>query len=314
MLTRSRLILLASFALLIAVGFQCRERWRKVPRLRLAPLERQEAGDEVLRFLVIGDSGSGGAAQQRVAQAMEERCRQHLSRAILLLGDNFYQRGVESVNDAQWQSKLLEPYSSPCLAQLPFYPVLGNHDYKGNPTAQIEYTLLNPRWYFPNRFYSIRFGDLVRVVAYDSQMSDWCMRPQFCGVDYLLDRVAQKDVTWTIAMGHHPLRSASTKSDGGQAGGGPRDWLLTPRLCQNTDLYLSGHAHHLEERQVPGCKMHLVVSGGAGADLYPIKTDPESLFARSIHGFAEIELSKRELVVRFFGDDGAMVYERRQQR
>lgn len=314
MLTRSRLFAFVALALLLALALQCRERWQKVPRLRVGPLERQEAADETLRFLVIGDSGSGGPAQLQVARAMEQRCQQYLSRAILMLGDNFYQHGVESVNDPQWQTKVVEPYGSPCLAQLPFYPVLGNHDYKGNPTAQIEYTLLNPRWYFPNRFYSLRFGDLVRIVAYDSQSFDWCFRSQFCAVDYLLDRVNQQDVTWTIAMGHHPLRSASVKKDGGQGGGGPRDWLLTPMLCQKTDLYLAGHAHHLEERELLGCRMHMLISGGAGADLYPIEADTESLFARSMHGFAEVELSRQQMIVRFFDVDGTMVYERRQPR
>ena len=46
-----------------------------------------------------------------------------------LLGDNIYDSGVTSVTDPQWQTKFEIPYMG---VNLPFYVVLGNHDYGGN--------------------------------------------------------------------------------------------------------------------------------------------------------------------------------------
>ena len=281
----------------------------KTPRVRVGPLQSQVPVGDTMRLFVIGDAGTGSASQYQVARAMEARCLVSKPYGIILLGDNFYQAGVSSVEDPQWQTKLLQPYGSPCLADLPFYPILGNHDYKGNPAAQIEYSLINPRWRFPNRFYAVKFGDLLRLVASDSQLADVCFRPSYCSTDFLLENVKKHDAAWTIAMGHHPLRSASAKADGGGHAGGWRGFFLTPLLCDHADLFLAGHAHHLEHRRVEGCPMELVIAGGAGADLYQIKTEPESMFARATNGFVELELSSTQLAIRFFDINGALLHE-----
>lgn len=310
----SRVLWITPVIVLILGLARFRHELFKMPRIRVGPLETVEPVSDRLRLLVIGDAGTGGEAQLRVAQAMETRCRESKPQAIVMLGDNFYQHGVESVRDPQWRTKLLEPYGSPCLGELPFYPILGNHDYKGNPAAQIEFSLINPRWRFPNRFYAVKFGDLLRLVASDSQLSEFCLRPAYCSSDFLVANVRRQDTTWTIAMGHHPLRSASSKADGGNHAGGWRGWLLTPWLCPHVDLYLAGHAHHLEHRRVDGCRMELAIVGGAGADLYGVKTDPESLFARAEHGFAELEVAQNELKLRFYDANATLLYETIKQR
>jgi acid phosphatase len=309
-----RVLLLVLAGLLIVGVGQFREELVKVPRIRVGPLDSDEPAAEPLRLFVIGDTGTGGETQQRVAQAMEKRCLEAKPSGILLLGDNFYQAGVESVEDPQWQTKLLDPYGSECLSQLPIYPVLGNHDYRGNPSAQIEFSLVNRRWRFPNRFYTVRFGDLLRLVAYDTQVSELCFRPAYCSVDFLLHNVRRQDAAWTIAMGHHPLRSASLKQDGGGHRGGLRGYVLTPLLCDHADIYLAGHAHHMEHRRLDGCRMELVIAGGGGADLYGVSSDPESLFAQSINGFAELELTRAELTVRFLDVNAAILHEARKQK
>lgn len=34
--------------------------------------------------------------------------------------------------------------------QVPWYPALGNHDYYGNPDAEIEYSTINQIWNLPS--------------------------------------------------------------------------------------------------------------------------------------------------------------------
>ena len=49
---------------------------------------------------------------------------------VMALGDNFYDNGVSSTNDNQWNSSWADVYKNrfPNL-KIPFYAVLGNHDY-----------------------------------------------------------------------------------------------------------------------------------------------------------------------------------------
>ena len=65
---------------------------------------------------------------------------------VLALGDNFYDWGVENVDDKMFKRTFERVYTSKEL-QCPWYPTAGNHDYKarkgdgygGNYTAQVLY-------------------------------------------------------------------------------------------------------------------------------------------------------------------------------
>ncbi len=287
-----------------------RRQLTKLPRLRVGPLHSvQPLNGAKLRLFALGDTGSGGESQYAVAAAMKARCKT-LGGAdgILLLGDNAYQNGMESVDDPQWQTKIWEPYSSDCLRHLPIFPVLGNHDYKGNPQAQIDYSLINNRWRFPNRFYDVRFGDLVTVVAFDSELSEVCLRPTQCTVDFMADALATSRTPWKVVMAHHPLDSSS--GHGFSHTGGLRGFLLKPYLCDRADLWLSGHVHHLEHLAPKDCRLQMFIAGGGGAELYhDVEKVDSSQFVQPVSGFLELEFGPDEMVARFIGTEGQTLYE-----
>jgi tartrate-resistant acid phosphatase type 5 len=333
---------------LLTFLMQFREEFLKAPRVRVGPLVRMvtepavasgqnqelaQAQDQArdhryVRLFVLGDTGTGNESQYRVAQAMEARCREvGIVHGILLLGDNGYQAGFQSTDDPDWERKVNTPYGSPCLANLPIYPILGNHDYKGKPEVQIEYSLINPRWQMPNRFYSLYFSDLVRLVAIDSQTSDYCTIPAFCSVDFLFDQtkselkqmvlfpeetsLTKQDLTnvpkWTVVMGHHPLKSAS--EHGYNHSGSALGWLYQKIFCDRVDIWLAGHAHHMEHRLFPGCRMEHYVLGGGGASLYGVKSGEEGVvFAESTFGFAEFTIEDQKIETRFFNQQGRLIY------
>jgi len=59
---------------------------------------------------------------------------------VLGLGDNFYDDGVDSVDDPKWKSFWVDSYLTYESLRVPWKAVLGNHDYDGNPDAQIDFT------------------------------------------------------------------------------------------------------------------------------------------------------------------------------
>ena len=308
---KNRKLLLGSLVLLALAGFLAvRKELMLVPRVRVGALHTKKPGKASMRFFALGDTGTGGEHQMRVAQAMNARCKQLNGGidGILLLGDNAYPIGFSSVSDSQWQTKVVEPYAGDCLGNATIYPVLGNHDYKQNPSSQIEYSLINQRWHMPNRFYSVSFGHLLRVVALDSNVTEFCFNPAFCGLDFMQANLQQKDTVWTVVTAHHPI--AGSSDHGFAYRGGVRGMLLKPYLCSRIDAYLSGHSHHLEYRQPEDCRMGMFISGGGGGDLYQtVDADAaEVKFVKGTHGFLDIELNDQEMVARFIDEDGKELF------
>lgn len=262
--------------------------------------------DGTFEILFLGDTGTGGEDQLRVARAMEAYCQEHRISAVVLLGDNFYSSGVRSVDDPQWESKFRRPYGSPCLSQLPFYAVLGNHDYRLNPDAQIEYRGSQPSWFMPHRFYQLSFGQRLQIVAIDTNVLDFCGSAAHCTLDFLRQALAEKQGRETIVIGDHPFVSFSGK----YKHRGLQSWVLERFLCGEDLSYIAGHSHHLEHRRSEACKLDTYVSGGGGAGLYPVRPlDQDGRFARSTHGFLRLRVSPEQSLYTFFDSEGQALYE-----
>ena len=284
-----------------------------VPALRVGSLSLQVPQKDRYRFFVLGDTGSGDTPQYEVAAAMEKRCRQNDGiDGIWLLGDLFYTAGVKDLEDPQWKQKVEIPYGSPCLQKAPIYPVFGNHDYRGNTEAMIAYSLRNPRWHFPGRSYTVDFGHVVRIVAFDSAFPDFCLSAETCSIDYARQQVAASKAAWTLIAAHNPMSSASTL--GYSHSGGILGFFMRQLFCGKVDAWFSGHAHHLEHREVAGCNTSLFISGGGGGDLYDVRSEAESRFVRSEHGFLEVELSLSDMAATFYDIHVQRLYEMKKMR
>jgi tartrate-resistant acid phosphatase type 5 len=126
-------------------------------KLRAATPDTHSTSDpnvEGFSFLIFGDWGRDGQFHQAdVATQMGLAAAARKCRFIISVGDNFYDKGVQTATDSRWKSSFEEIYTAPSLA-VPWYVILGNHDYKGRPEAQLDYGKTHPNWKMPTRYFS----------------------------------------------------------------------------------------------------------------------------------------------------------------
>ena len=115
-----------------------------------------------LNFLVMGDWGGipiwpyYTPAQSETARSMGEEAAKTNASYALALGDNFYETGIGGdAHDSRFKHTFEDVFTAPSLGGEDFFRVVaGNHDHKGNVTAQIAYSELRSNWHFPSQYYT----------------------------------------------------------------------------------------------------------------------------------------------------------------
>jgi predicted phosphodiesterase len=196
-----------------------------------------------VRFAVIGDSGTGGGAQQKIADRITASHKLFPFEFVLMLGDNLY--GSEDPDD--YEKKFERPYRPLLDAGVKFYAALGNHD---DPT-QANYKDFNMNG---QRFYTFKAPrGSVRFFALDSTY----MQEQ--QIKWLQKELANSDSDWKIAFFHHPLYSSGEKHGSDLE---LRKQLEPLFLEHGVDLVLTGH-EHFYERLKPQKGINYIISGSA---------------------------------------------------
>lgn len=215
-------------------------------------------------LFVIGDWGTGGSLQKKVARAMNETALAGAKPlAVVSVGDNIYPSGVQSATDGQWKSKYEDVYALSGLDGLDWIAVLGNHDYRGSVTAQIEYGKANRRWKMPAPYYvmpCVQRETILTLFCLDTQQilqktSGW--KDQLA---WLENELTKCNTPWKVVVGHHPMRSYGHYQD--------QAWMLEhvkPLLdSARVQAYLCGHDHDLQIVKNQSDSFTCIVSGGGG--------------------------------------------------
>jgi predicted phosphodiesterase len=280
--------------------------WLFTPPSPYVPLSGLDPA--AVSLIAVGDQGSGDLQQWRVGQAMERvAAREGRLDMVVFLGDNFYGKPLTGTHDYRWGTRLERVYWGHWLSHVPFYAVLGNHDYPVSQKYEIEYGQQHRgsgRWQMPANFYIKDFGDvdgrpLVRMVFLDTSAPRESLQRQIDLIDQAYQAPGPAPV-WRIAASHHPVRN--------QGEHGEESDLVTrllPVLQRNhVDLLLSGHDHNQQLLLRTG-EPAWVISGAGGQKLDVLQTPtPNSTFTASRAGFAKLDLSATQLRLGYYNDRG----------
>ena len=276
-------------------------------------------GQGEVRFVALGDAGEGNEAQFAVAAAIGTVCEERGCDFALYLGDNFYDTGVDSNMDDQFQMKFEVPYAA---LDFPFYVTLGNHDYGtlGNEWAKsqyyIEYTEQSDKWTLPDEYYSFQ-EEHVHFVSLDTNQifwdSDVDTQQQFLQQD-----LAGLTDTWIIMFGHHPYLSNGPHGNAGNyeglfglIGGETLQEFFESDVCGKAHVYICGHDHSKQWLEAQ-CGTEFIVSGGGAklTDLEHRNDNPTLWEDDQNEGFLWVEIIDNSFTGVFYDRDGTEQYER----
>lgn len=258
-------------------------------------------GGEVDEEGGIGHPACFGNMQRQVAQVMATLAKGLKPDFVLSLGDNFYTRGVESLEDPQFNLSFEEIYNIGALKEVEWKVSLGDHDHRGNVTALLLHSQRSSRWRLPASFYTFSHtgpgGRRLQFVMTDSVGLEGTapepilqkrrfrkdLDPAFTGPTIAaeqwnwLSNILEGNGTspsealpdlWVVVC-HRPVLSAVNRSRTPAEGevATKLQELLRAASRRSSVLFLNGHDHafqHFVDVKSPGGSLHYVGNGVGG--------------------------------------------------
>lgn len=278
-------------------------------------------------FMIASDLGRNGYYDQKpIAEMMGEVALVAKPKFVAAVGDIHHFYGIKSVQDPLWQTNFEWIYKHPELMIL-WYPVMGNHEYRGTTQAVLDYSKISRRWEMPDRYYSLKkqvsktvdvlilFIDttpLIDKYRFDTEVhSDAGKQSIDKQLKWIDSTLSVSNAKWKIVLGHHPIYSGTTKSDD------ERDNLqkrLKPILDKNNvDITVAGHIHNFQHIRVPGSNIDYFVNSSASASRDVV--DLEGVVFKSPEsGFSLCSVNENELIYTMLNKEGKIIYQYKRKK
>lgn len=282
--------------------------------------------EDKFNFYLANDLGRNGYYDQKpIAELMGVMAEEVGPEFVVAAGDVHHYEGVRSVNDPLWMTNFELIYAHPEL-MIDWFPILGNHEYRGNTQAVIDYTQVSRRWTMPARYYTRAFEDdgiTLRIVCVDTPpmmdkyRNDSLTYPdarhqdlscQLAWIDSVLT-AAKED--WVIVIGHHPIYAETPKDNSERRDMQTR---LDPILRKhNVDMYLCGHIHNFQHIRRPESDIDYIVNSSASLSR-KVKPTEGTVFCNPEPGFSIVSADKRELTLRMIDKKGNVLHTVRRKK
>ena len=301
------LILLLAVTVVAAFG-QTPEEWAKL--------------EKSVNFYVANDLGRNGYYDQKpIAELMGRMAETVGIECVAAIGDVHHFEGVASTQDPLWMTNYELIYSHPEL-MLDWYPICGNHEYRGNTQAVLDYAKVSRRWMMPAKYYTKVIEDddvTVRLVFVDTTpmidkyRKDTGKYPD-AGKEDIQKQLAWLDQTltdakedWVIVLGHHPIYAETSKNDTERTDMQNR---LNAVLLKhkNVAMYVCGHIHNFQHIRKPGTDIDYIVNTSGSLSRPKVKAVDGTQFCSGITGFSLVCADKQTLDLHLIDKDGKVVY------
>ena len=278
--------------------------------------------EKSVNFYVANDLGRNGYYDQKpIAELMGRMAETVGIECVAAPGDVHHFEGVRSTQDPLWMTNYELIYSHPEL-MLDWFPTCGNHEYRGNTQAVLDYSGVSARWNMPAKYYTKVLEDdgvTVRLVFIDTTplidkyRKDTEMYPDAGKEDmdkqlaWLDQTLAQANEDWVIVLGHHPVYAYTDKSDKERADMQKR---LNPILLKhkNVAMYICGHIHNFQHIRKPGTDIDYVVNTSGSLSRENVQPVDGTQFCSGVSGFSLVCADKQTLSLHLIDKDGKVVY------
>lgn len=285
-------------------------------------------------LLVTGDTGSRRPfpdwleGQRAVSHAMTAEDRAHPVDGLILLGDNFYNDGLQRSDLVERiRENLVEPYchflalggprtneiGSECFESrkrpnpVPIYAVLGNHDLESPESAALQREVVPaflPGWHMSGGLAeTIELGEGLSLILFESELAIDDERAMKQALGEAIDAA---EGPWRILAMHRPI---ATDDLGRVPVGGYPVWVREAIAASGkaVQLALAGHHHSLQvfALEVPSTLVQVGAGSGSRAKPPLASAEAGSVFGRMQLGFARVDLvgeaDRARLVVTLIG-------------
>ena len=278
--------------------------------------------EESKNFYLVSDLGRNGYYEQKtIAELMGNLAEKIDIEFIVAAGDTHHFEGVASVGDPLWMTNYELVYSHPEL-MLEWFAVNGNHEYRGNTQAVLDYGKKSRRWIVPSRYYSkvveagenekallvfIDTSPLIDKYREDTEkypdVGRQDMEEQLQWIEKTLASSAEK---WKIVIGHHPVYADTPKEESERADMRKR---LEPLLDRyGVDMYFCGHIHNFQHIQPADSKVDYLVNT-SGSLSRKVKTVEGTKFCNPEAGFTVVSMEDSKLSFYLMNGKGKILYE-----
>lgn len=270
---------------------------------------------------VVSDLGRNGYYRQKpIAELMGRMAEEDGPEAILALGDTHHFMGVESTADALWLTNYELIYSHPEL-QIPWLPILGNHEYRGNTRAVLDYSSVSRRWQMPARYYTTTLhedGSTLRLVMLDTTplidkyrrntdvypdaaAQDWGRQLQW--LDSVLNAATEQ---WIIVAGHHPVYADTGKDTTEREDMQKRVGAVLSK--HKVDMYICGHIHNFQHIRPEKDGTDYIVNTSGSLSRPKVKPIAGTVFTSGEPGFSRLKATKETLSLEMINDRGEVIH------
>lgn len=274
-----------------------------------------------VNIIIANDLGRNGYYEQKpIAEHMGEWAEKADVEFVAAIGDVHHFNGVVSTQDPLWMTNYELIYPHPEL-MIDWFPTLGNHEYRGNTQAVLDYKNVSRRWVMPDRYYTLTQkaddGSTIRYVFVDTtplidkyrddsegypDAVKQDINKQLAFVDSVL--TVSKE-TWTVVLGHHPIYSETPKNISERMDLQNR---LDPILRKHkVDFYVNGHIHNFQHIKTKQSPIHYFTNSSASLSR-KVKDTEGTQFKSDKAGFSILSANKSRLAIYFMDGNGECIY------